>query len=1244
MKLFSNIFDKKSKKWLLIASIFIFSIAGVVDFFEKPSTHSTKYAKKVQAFLLKMESDVDAIVSDERFLGDFESIKNIKEGGEDIFEKPFTFNVFYKDSLVFWNNVDIGDNEKAHAVLHKEGNKLLRLPNGYFYVREDRLHNGKEIVTFFPIKYHYNLEGIYLKDIFAVDKFKKSSVINSIPADKVDVIIEGEGTPIYNKGGKEIFKIHVNTPIKSVWLAYLLFILYLIAGILGLFWLTNTAQKISRTKSPLLGIIFLGGVLLVVRMLMLYSNYATNFEVIPLFTEKYSTIFFMDTLGDMLLNASVALWVAIFFHREFTLVKIDKLSTNIRFIGAVFSYSFIILGILSITYILKSLVLETDIPFDFENIAELQLGSFISILGILFLMLMLFLFTHRISLTIRDLNLHMHKRLIALAISVGLVFTIAIVLNLALPLLLLLLFSIIYVISFDLYVEKKSTNLTWIVVWLMIYSAFSSAFLYKYNILKEQNIRVNYAKFLTHERDSDVEKKLEELGEQIQVDKDILHHISDSLEHKKISKILERNHTIDIKFIDYNSKIYLFKKDSLQNISSLNKGNIALLKHFDKQDILLEENLRFAKEDNTLGTYYLKIEYPDIRQETIILLLEFDRVIGREKKVYTEIFINDDYQKFKGLEDYEYAIYRNNELVIQEGSSYADRIEDLSKMPKKGSYSFVLKGNYSHLIFHADNENIAMLKKELPHFWPKFRSLFSYLFTIMVVVLSILILINTMFQALPSGLGSIYNLLPSLKNKIQVSVIAIIILSFLVIGVVTIVFFEQKNDDYHAGRLGRKAKSITSDVAMEIEQMNISTNSLDKFKEIITPISNIHRMDISVYTIDGRLLASSGNDIFTKGLVSSLINPKAYHALSIERSDKIVMEQEKRESIGLLEYEAQYEPLKDINKRVIAYLGMPYYSQQSKIQDDTSDFIGTLLNYYVVLLLFAGAIAIGVANSITRPITQMGEKLKQVKLGKRNEPLEWTSKDELGELIGEYNRMIKKLDDSAQLLAQSERESAWREMAKQVAHEIKNPLTPMKLSIQYLQHAYDANPQNMDSMLKRVSHTLIEQIDNLSYIATEFSNFAKMPRAENEQFAVNYLVQSVYDLFSERDDIDMNISLEKEELMVFADKNQLMRVFNNLINNAIQAIPEERKGKISVILRKREDNIVQLEVKDNGCGISEDMEEFIFVPHITTKSSGTGLGLAISKSIIEALDGSIYFKSTHNIGTSFFVELPISKE
>ena len=246
-------------------------------------------------------------------------------------------------------------------------------------------------------------------------------------------------------------------------------------------------------------------------------------------------------------------------------------------------------------------------------------------------------------------------------------------------------------------------------------------------------------------------------------------------------------------------------------------------------------------------------------------------------------------------------------------------------------------------------------------------------------------------------------------------------------------------------------------------------------------------------------------------------------------------------------------------------------------------------------------------------------------------------------LVAEYNKMIRQLEESAQLLARSERESAWREMAKQIAHEIKNPLTPMKLSIQYLQRALDEDSPNTKELAGRVSKTLIEQIDNLSEIATAFSSFAKMPKAKNEVMDLVEVVNGVVDLFKKEENVTIQMTNYTEKAIIYADKNQLISAFNNLVKNATQAIPEDRDGKIDVIVLEEYGHF-KVVVMDNGSGIPEHQQDKVFVPNFTTKNSGTGLGLAITKRVVESARGRIWFESTENKGTTFYVELPMYNE
>jgi len=288
-----------------------------------------------------------------------------------------------------------------------------------------------------------------------------------------------------------------------------------------------------------------------------------------------------------------------------------------------------------------------------------------------------------------------------------------------------------------------------------------------------------------------------------------------------------------------------------------------------------------------------------------------------------------------------------------------------------------------------------------------------------------------------------------------------------------------------------------------------------------------------------------------------------------------------------------------------------------------------------------GVLAVFLANQITSPLTFIQENISRTKLGQKNQPIVWHRQDEIGSLIKEYNKMIAALELSATKLARSERESAWREMAKQVAHEIKNPLTPLKLGVQLLEKSWRENDPNFEKKFASFNKSFIEQIDSLATIASEFSNFAKMPDTKLEKLLLMPIINQSLEVFNSSDNVEI-IVLDRtnREATVLGDKDQLLRTFNNLLKNAIEA--SEGKGRCAIKIKViNDDKNVYVEVEDNGKGIDPNLQDNIFVPNFTTKSSGTGLGLAFVKQAIENAGGSIEFKSAVNLGTTFYLTFPL---
>ncbi len=395
----------------------------------------------------------------------------------------------------------------------------------------------------------------------------------------------------------------------------------------------------------------------------------------------------------------------------------------------------------------------------------------------------------------------------------------------------------------------------------------------------------------------------------------------------------------------------------------------------------------------------------------------------------------------------------------------------------------------------------------------------------------------------------------------------------------------------------------------------------------------VFNSEISLFNSSGELFITSQPRLYDLGLAAPLINAEAFFNLKNDLTSNFCS----RDKAGKLNYLSLYAPIYNSNKKLLGYLNLPYFGKQSVLINELSGIMSTLINVYVILFIISILSGLILAGYITSPLRLLKQQMAKVSLGKKNEAIQWNSDDEVGTLVSEYNAMIDKLDKSAGLLAKSERETAWREMAKQVAHEIKNPLTPMKLNLQYLQHVIKNNPDDFEERFTKASNNIIEQIDTLANIATEFSNFAKLPSGELERIDLAEIIHSTADLFAKEENVKINVNTHADHIHILADKEQMLRVFNNLLKNAIQATCDNEVPQITVSTKENDASII-VQVEDNGCGIPENLKQNIFTPNFTTKSTGSGLGLAMIKNILETINARIWFESEENKGTIFYLE------
>lgn len=477
----------------------------------------------------------------------------------------------------------------------------------------------------------------------------------------------------------------------------------------------------------------------------------------------------------------------------------------------------------------------------------------------------------------------------------------------------------------------------------------------------------------------------------------------------------------------------------------------------------------------------------------------------------------------------------------------------------------------------------------------------------------------------------------SLRVRIFLSMIVVIIVSSILLASISIVQFKNEAKEYHRERLERKENAVREHInyVLSTTTYPLTTENLELiFKDKIHELAHIHNTEINVYDLEGKLLKSS-KESFS---VDKTAAPIPKYILKLVRSS-IEKRYEDIKTINGIKNRSSFTQIKDDKFKPLGVLNLPYQEDDGFYDRELNSFLLRLGQVYSFMLIVAFALAYFLSSYITKSLKTISDKLNETSLNQKNEKILLTaSSKEINLLIKAYNQMVDELEKSAIKLAQSEREEAWREMAKQVAHEIKNPLTPMRLTVQSFQRKFNPEDPNILQKMRDYSETLIQQIDTMTAVASAFSNFASMPAQQNETLNVVEVVELALDIFNEEHII---FESDSPEIISKIDRTQLIRIITNLVKNAIQSIPEEQENKTVKVTVKKESNNVLILVEDNGIGIkAEDMNR-IFEPKFTTKSSGMGLGLGIIKNIIENYKGTIVFDTQYGKGTCFTVALPI---
>ncbi len=1223
---------ENKKKYLSLLNIGILlliflSISLYYDYAIYQAKGKILFTKSVQKVFIEREKELKTLLDysiQKDSISFFHDDVIAKAEQEDI-----SLFIFKNDSLIFWSNNQLSISKYLYKNPFQQN--FVQLANAQAYILKQQ-KGDLTYVGLALIQKNYLYENKFLKNHFS-DAFPQSN--------KIKISTKKGEYPIYNEEGEYIFTLSfLDKADADDFKELILFILYTITFVLLLIFIYQWHQRVKFLQdNQVWGIFAIIVNLVVVRWLLFYfklpqSLFETKFFEADYFA--YSSLF--SSLGGFFWSVITFFVISAIFFQNFSFKYFTKL--NQKYSTFYPPISFITISVLFyfITFLIKSLILNSVIEFNLLDITQID---YLSLIGFIIFTLLIFTF---VMLSYHLLLAHI------LSSTNGFKFVFWSILYVGTPYFLtfyywdlsplLPIFLLLYCFGFYIIIKRDLSNQGVLnsFYFIILFSLFSNFILYQTINFKERENRKILALHLASERDPLLEYNFNKIQDKIIHDQEFQQELEEYpyLEDNAYERIMihlknkyfyayEEKYDFLISLCDPTRELDIASEDIIINCHYYFDSLI-----YNYGDTTRSPSLWFINHGFSQSNYLGLMNMKNSKGSKIRVFIELFPKFNSGGIGYPELLKETQSSHYSQIYDYSWARYEDS-LLIHHSGKYFYPVHINKVENKKKEIVFKDKDGFNHLIYPFGEKLQIVISKKAKDML-SVLSLFSYFFVIYSVFGLILYFILSKQRREDKQQKS-------LRRSLQNLFIFLVVSSLFITAISSILFIKNLNNEKNEDILSEKSYSVLIELEHKLSEEEVLDEEMGEYlSRLLYKFSLVFFSDINLYDTHGSLLESSRPEIFDKSLISKQMNPDSYFALKIQKRSLFIHE----EAIGDYHFLSAYLPLQNKDNIPIAYLNLPYFAKQDEMTKEISGFIASLINIYVILIALSIIAALILSNYITKPIRLLQEKLSKVRLGMTNEHIIWKKQDEIGELVREYNRMLDELDESARLLADSERESAWKDVARQVAHEIKNPLTPMKLSVQMLQKAWDANLPDWEERFKNSTETIIEQIGILDNIASEFSEFAQMPAPQKEDIdLVETLQNSIY-LFSSNDKVDFEFNYDKNtHYLLYADNKQIHRAFTNLIKNAIQAIPQGRKGKIKISLQK-EENQINIEIEDNGKGISKEEEKKIFLPNFTTKSRGMGIGLSMTRNIIRHQNGRISFTSKVGEGTIFRINFFLS--
>ena len=1149
---------------------------------------------------------------------DFKTYRTYYKDQERLFSNQMlSFFIVKNNTLLFWS-----DNSITFPIdsLQKLEDKIIFLNHGW-YITESRKVDDIQIFILTFIKSEFPYQNEFISNNFHSD-FNLNSNIQISKTPQKDYY------DVNDVDGKYILSLSKNNGrAENLIQRYFSIFLYFLGIIFLLVFMNNFLRKFR--KRYLRDFVNIGFLIIVVfvRLWMIDTKVPYVCYTTSLFSANYyASSQVIPSLGDMLID------VLLLFYFIFQIqLRLRDWRPKSKFRISLFFLVFAILSnvlLYTVTSISKSLVYNSNIHLELYNLLDISFLSFVVyfIIGILlysfFLLFIAFFSTAR---------------------GIFQKFQAVILLGSSISINILLYFSqwssesywsiVFYVVSLAVFYYlyrngEFSFSIGFKALLLLISIIFIQVFLQDHIQKKHANIKRLFAVNLTNEQDPVAEMLLKEIKSSMKRDTVLYALMKDPFgKDEKINKYLQKKYFGG--FLNrYNLESTVCASfDSFPKTNQLLNCEVYFNKILNDYGISLSDtDYYYLNNQNGSISYFDSIQYNWNGGKISKLYIELNSKRVAQELGYPKLLLGDNFQQNKLLQRYSFAKFKEGKLLSQKGEYPYPLFLDINN---KSEYSEYESYNYRHTVYKLNKNTTILVSHKLPTFFNQLVW-FSYIFIYFFILI-------TIYDNISESKFYGKRLQYTFTEKIRFSLFAVLFASLILTGVSLVLLNTNQQTKAQQKNVREKLQSILVEVMNEYEDYNeISPKDKEYFESMLVKFSNVFFTDINFYDPQGNLFASSRPEVFDYKLIGTKMHPNAYYRLAIKSLPEYVS----KESIGELQFTSAYTVVTNSQNKVLGYLNLPYFTKQAELTQQITSLIVAILNIYVILLMLATVLAVFISNKITYPLTILRDKMKLVKIGSKNEKITWNATDEIGDLIANYNNMIDQLDISVKKLAESERDVAWREMAKQIAHEIKNPLTPIKLNIQLLNKSWEQKDEQFETRLKNISKSIIEQIDALAETANSFSNFAKITEGKPEVIILNSLIENCITLFGQEKNVILNAKIPMESIEIYADREKMLRLFNNIIKNAIQAIPFPNEGLVEVALEKTESSVI-ITVSDNGTGIPETLKERMFEPYFTTKSNGSGFGLAISKKIVEVAHGKIWFESITDVGTTFYIEFPL---